>query len=139
MGLPVVVSQQYPKGLGPTVAALESIIPPTAHRFDKVEFSAASGLPPQLIGAKDGRDQWIVCGMETHICVYQTARGLVDRGFQVHVASDAACSRTKQNWKVGKKLIEGAGAVITSTETVVFDLLGRAGTEEFKALSKAIK
>ena len=77
--------------------------------------------------------------METHVCVYQTARGLVERGYQVHVPIDAASSRTKQNWKIGKKLIEGAGAMITSTETIVFDLLGRAGTEEFKALSRAIK
>jgi nicotinamidase-related amidase len=139
LGLPIAVSQQYPKGLGPTVQALESVIPASAHRFDKLEFSAAHGYdkgksPPGL-----ARDQWILCGMETHVCVYQTARALVDRGLFVHVAIDAACSRTKSNFKIGKKLMERAGAVITSTETVVFDLLGRAGTDDFKALSRAIK
>lgn len=139
MGLPVVVSQQYPKGLGPTVSALEAVLPPTAYRFDKVEFSASSGLPPQLIGATTGRDQWIIAGMETHICVYQTARGLVDRGLEAYVVVDAACSRTKLNWRIGCDLIAKAGATVTSTETVVFDLLGRAGSEDFKALSRAIK
>ena len=139
LGLPIVVSQQSPKGLGATVPALESVLPPTAHRFDKVEFSAAAGLPGELIGAKDGRDQWIIAGMETHICVYQTARGIVARGMEAFVAIDAACSRTKLNWKVGRDLIEKAGATVTSTETAVFELLGRAGTEEFKALSRAIK
>lgn len=139
LGLPIVVSQQYPKGLGATVSAVESVLPKTAHRFDKVEFSAANGLPGELIGAKDGRDQWIIAGMETHICVYQTARGIVARGMEAFVAIDAACSRTKLNWKVGRDLIAKAGATITSTETVVFELLGKAGTDEFKALSRLIK
>ncbi len=136
LGLPIVVSQQYPKGLGPTMAPIEDALAGvSAHRFDKLEFSAcASDQFPNV-----GRDQWILAGMETHVCVYQTARGLLDRGHQVHVAADAVCSRTKANWKIGLSLCERAGAVITSTETTVFDLLGRAGTEEFKFLSKAIK
>lgn len=139
LGLPIVVSQQYPKGLGPTLAAIESALPPTAHRFDKTEFSASPGLPAQLIGPKDGRDQWIIAGMETHICVYQTARGLVDRGLNPHVAIDAACSRSKLNWEIGRDLIAKAGATITSTETVLFELLGRAGSDDFKAISRLIK
>jgi len=133
--LPILVSQQYPKGLGPTVAAIESILPPTAQRFDKVEFSAARALPPHPLE----RDQYIIAGMETHICVYQTARGIVARGLNAYVAIDAACSRTKLNWKVGRDLIEKDGARVTSTETIVFDLLGRAGTDEFKAISRLIK
>lgn len=138
LGLPILVSQQYPKGLGQTVAAIESVLPPTAQRFDKVEFSAG-GIDMVHPDARSGRDQFIIAGMETHICVYQTARELVARGFEAFVAIDAACSRTKLNWKVGRDLIERAGATVTSTETVVFELLGRAGTEEFKALSRLIK
>lgn len=134
LGLPVVVSQQYPKGLGQTIEPLAKLLPENAHRFDKVDFSAASQIP--LLA---GRDQWIVTGMETHICVYQTARGIVDRGWQAHVAIDACASRTKLNWDIGRELMAKAGAVVTSTETVVFDLLGCAGTEDFKALSRAIK
>lgn len=131
--LPIVVSQQYPKGLGHTIEPIAKLLPDTAHRFDKTDFSAAHHLPAL------GRDQWIVTGMETHICVYQTARGLVDRGWHAHVAIDACASRTKQNWRIGRDLMSKAGAVITSTETVVFDLLGRAGTEDFKVLSRLIK
>jgi nicotinamidase-related amidase len=131
--LPIVVSQQYPKGLGQTIEPLAKLLPEDAIRFDKADFSAAHLLPAL------GRDQWIVTGMETHICVYQTARGLVDRGWHAHVAIDACASRTKLNWKIGRDLMTTAGAVVTSTETVVFDLLGCAGTEDFKALSRLIK
>lgn len=136
LGLPILVSQQYPKGLGPTVAAIESVLPPTAQRFDKVEFSAGALVQPD---AKNGRDQYIIAGMETHICVYQTARGLVDRGLSAFVAVDAVCSRAKLNWEIGRDLIAKAGATVTSTETIVFELLGRAGTDDFKALSRLIK
>jgi len=145
LGLPIVVSQQYPKGLGPTVEAVQLALAAArssggaVHEFDKLEFSAAACGDFQALAPKLGRDQWILAGMETHVCVYQTARGLLERGSQVHVAIDAAASRTTANWKVGKKLIERCGGVVTSTETVVFDLLGRAGTDEFKALSRAIK
>ena len=141
LGLPIVVTQQYPKGLGPTLRALDDALSgaPQLHRFDKVEFAAGScgeflALAPAL-----RRDQWLVAGMEAHICVYQTARGLVERGNQVHVVADAVCSRTKANWKIALGLAERAGAIVTSTETAIFDLLGRAGSEDFKALSKAIK
>ena len=138
--LPIVVSQQYPKGLGATVAPIEEALDGAgAHRFDKVEFSAEAAPAFGAIATKLSRDQWIVCGMETHVCVYQTLRGLVTRGFQAHVAADAVSSRTKANWKVGLGLAERAGAIVTSTEVCVFDLLERAGSDEFKLLSKAIK
>lgn len=145
LGLPVVVTRQYPKGLGPTVEAVQGALAAArgggagVHEVDKLEFSAAACGEVQALLPALGRDQWILAGMETHVCVYQTARGFVDRGYQVHVAIDACCSRTTQNWRIGHELIARAGAVVTSTETVVFELLGRAGTDEFKALSRAIK
>lgn len=148
LGIPVVVSQQYPKGLGATVAAIETTLAgakPILHRFDKSEFSGAStpefaALVSSSAGVgKLARDQWIVTGMEAHVCVYQTTRDLVARGYQVHVPLDAISSRTKANWRVGCGLIARAGAIPTSTEVCVFDLLGRAGTDDFKALSKLIK
>ena len=137
LGLPIVVSQQYPKGLGPTLPAIEDALAgaPKLYRFDKLEFSAAAA--PEF--PKIDRDQWIVCGMEAHVCVYQTARGLVTRGHDVHVALDAICSRTEANWNVARGLLERTRAIPTSTETVVFDLLERAGSEDFKALSKLVK
>ena len=160
-GMPIAVSQQYPKGLGQTVSAIEEALGAVknapVHRFDKSVFAATAS--DEFKWAVPGnehlqRDQWIVTGMEAHICVYQTARGLASRGLQAHVVSDAISSRTKANWKIGCNLIQrlgdargldatapvaGGGAVLTSTETVVFDLLGRAGTDEFKALSRLIK
>ncbi len=141
MWLPIVVSQQYPKGLGSTLPAIEYALrdAPTLHRFDKMDFSAAGTPDFSALAPKLGRDQWIVTGMEAHVCVYQSARGLVDRGYQVHVACDAIASRTKANFEVGKQLIAKSGATVTSTEVVVFDLLGTAADVEFKALSRLIK
>ncbi|MCX5742092.1 MAG: isochorismatase family protein [Proteobacteria bacterium] len=141
LGLPIVISQQYPKGLGATVPAIEEAVLGAAfvHRFDKVEFSAAMAPPFGAIAAQLKRDQWIVIGMETHVCVYQTARDLAARGFATHVPADAVASRTKSNWRIGLSLARETGAVVTSTEVCVFDLLKRAGSEEFKTLSKAVK
>ena len=141
LGVPIVVSQQYPKGLGPTLPAIEDALrgAPVVHRFDKLEFSAAACAEFAALAPKLGRDQWIVCGMEAHVCVYQTARGLVERDYQVHVVADAVSSRTKANWRIGLDLAARCGAIVTSTEVCVFDLLGRAGSDDFKALSKLIK
>lgn len=137
--MPIVVSQQYPRGLGPTVPAIESALAGVAHvhRFDKLEFAATAcaeltALVPEL-------GTWIVCGMETHVCVYQTARGLVALGCTVHVAADATASRTKASWRTGLALADKAGAIVSSTEACVFDLLGRAGGDDFKALSKLVR
>jgi nicotinamidase-related amidase len=140
LALPIVVSQQYPKGLGGTIAPIEEALAGTnAHRFDKLEFSAAACSTFTALAPKLGRDQWIVCGMEAHVCVYQTARGLVERGYQAHVVADAVSSRTKANWRIGLGLAARSGAIVTSTEVCVFDVLERAGSDDFKALSKAIK
>lgn len=141
MWMPIVVSQQYPRGLGTTVPAIEDALrdAPTVHRFDKLCFSAADAESFTALAPKLGRDQWIVAGMEAHVCVYQSARGLVARGYQVHVAADAIASRTKANFKIGRTLIAEAGALVSSTEVCVFDLLGTAADVEFKALSRLIK
>ncbi len=141
LALPVVVSRQYPKGLGNTLPVVEEGLAGYAdvHRFDKLEFSAAAAPELAALFPKLARDQWIVCGMEAHVCVYQTARGLIARGYQVHVPADAICSRATSNWKIAQGLLERAGAIVTSTEATVFDLLERAGSEDFKALSKVIK
>jgi nicotinamidase-related amidase len=141
LALPIVVSQQYPKGLGATVAGVEDALAGASdvHRFDKLEFSAEQCGAFAALAPRLGRDQWIVCGMEAHVCVYQTARGLVGRGYAAHVCADAVCSRTKANWRVGLELIARAGALVTSTEVCVFDLLERAGNDEFRELSRLVK
>jgi nicotinamidase-related amidase len=93
----------------------------------------------QLVFEQPGQRDWILCGMETHVCVLQTALDLLQRGQNVFVAADAVCSRTKANWRTGLDLMRQAGAVIGSTEIFAFGLLGAAGSETFKKISRLVK
>ncbi|MBI2897092.1 MAG: isochorismatase family protein [Deltaproteobacteria bacterium] len=140
--VPVVVSEQYPTGLGPTISpvstALAAMDPPVLP-LTKLHFSAMGDKQIQERVAAMAVDAWIVAGMETHVCVYQTVRDLVGSGSAAHVVADACLSRTEANWERGLDLMTRAGAVVTSTEVVVFDLLKLAGTEDFKALSKLVR
>ena len=135
LGLPIVASEQYPKGLGPTVAALREAIPGFAAR-EKVSFSCASD---EVVAALQGRRQILVAGMETHVCVFQTVRDLSARGLTPYLCADAVLSRTEEDRRVGLELCRGAGGVVTTVEAALLDLLGRAGTPEFKAVSAAVK
>jgi nicotinamidase-related amidase len=136
--IPVLVTEQYPKGLGHTVEDIRNAIP-DYKPAEKMAFSCCEE-PAFIEEVKDlDRKTVILTGMETHICVLQTCIGLLHNGFDVHLVSDAVCSRTKANWKTGIEFMRDAGAVITSTETVLFQLLNRAGTEEFRTISKRIK
>jgi nicotinamidase-related amidase len=139
--LPVAISEQYPKGLGHTLPVLREAaakVMPPARYLEKVDFSCVeSPLFDQFLGG--GRRTWIISGMETHICVFQTVRGLLERGYKVHVPLDACVSRRKLDWKTGGALMGRLGAVMTTTETVLFDLVKRAQGEEFRALAKLVK
>jgi nicotinamidase-related amidase len=138
LGMPIVVTEQYPKGLGRTVPELHAKLS-SYQPVEKTAFNCC-GEPSFLTEIKKhGRKKVVIAGMETHICVLQTTIGLLKDGFIPHIASDAVCSRTKDNWKTGLGFMRDAGAVITGTETVLFQILGVAGTEEFKAVSKMIK
>ena len=138
LGVPMVVTEQYPKGLGPTVPELRTALE-TAPAIEKMTFDCCG--EPSFAPALDqaGRSTAIVCGMETHICVLQTVLGLLATGMNVHVAADAVCSRNPENTRIALELQRDAGAVITCTETVLFQLLGRAGTPEFKAIQARIR
>jgi len=135
LGVPVVVSEQYPKGLGATVPEVADHLPEGAQPLEKVCFSAtdADGFDLGI------RDQVLLCGIETHVCVSQTAHHLLERGVQVHVARDAVSSRTKENKNLGLKKMEDSGVIVTSVETALFELLGAAGTPEFKAVQALVK
>jgi nicotinamidase-related amidase len=137
LDIPVVASEQYPKGLGATVPSLRALLPSPA--MTKMEFScgASKEIAQAIVSLR--RKQVIVAGMEAHVCVFQTVRDLLRGGFSVFVAQDAICARTEANRSVGLHLAEKAGAVLTSTECVLFDLLGVAGTPEFKELTALIK
>lgn len=139
LGVPVLVSEQYKKGLLDTVPELVGALPEGTRRFEKLEFSAFANAELARAIVETGRSQIIVFGMEAHICVFQTVRDLCHAGFKVHVPHDAVISRDPENMRVGLVLAERAGAVVSATETLLFDLLHRAGTPEFKAVSALVK
>jgi nicotinamidase-related amidase len=134
LGVPIVVSEQYPKGLGETASEVAERLPEGTEPLEKVVFSAADAEGFDL----GGRDQALVCGIETHVCVNQTVLDLLDAGTEVQVAEDAVASRTEENKRIGLHKMERAGATLTSVETALFELLGRAGTDEFKTVQKLI-
>lgn len=138
INMPVMVTEQYPKGLGPTVADIKNALP-FYRPVEKMTFDCC-GQPPFLEELKEHNKRNVVLtGMETHICVLQTCIGLLKGGINVHIVQDAVCSRTRENWKTGVEFMREAGAVVTSTETALFQLLKVAGTEEFKKISQRIK
>ncbi len=136
--IPILLTEQFPRGLGPTLKEIKESLP-AYEPFEKVSFNCCreEGFPTLLAAA--GRKKVLLTGMETHICILQTALGLLEEGYDVHVIQDAVCSRTTNNFQVGIEFLRDAGAVITTTETVLFQILERAGSPEFKVLSKRIK
>ena len=140
--LPVVVSEQYPRGLGPTVASLQEMLgrlAPPPRVVEKLDFSAWAHPDFADRVGSTGRRVWLVGGMEAHVCVWQTVRDLIGAGHKVQVPQDAVLSRTADDKQVGLELMHAAGAVITSTETALFDLVGRAEGVALRALSKLVK
>jgi nicotinamidase-related amidase len=134
IGIPIAISEQYPKGLGETVPEVAEHLPDGVEPLEKVVFAASEAEGFDL----EGRDQVLLCGIETHVCVNQTALDLLASGVEVQVAEDAVGSRSDQNKRVGLHKMERAGAVMTSVETALFELLGRAGTAEFKRVQRLI-
>ena len=138
LGVPVLYTEQYPKGLGHTVEALQELLS-EEKPLEKIAFSccAEESFMEKLRGLN--RNNVLVTGMETHVCVYQTANELIEYGYSVHLVADAVTSRTREDREIGIRCIEKAGAWLKSTEMVIFELLRIAQGEEFKAISKIIK
>ena len=136
MGLPIVVTEQYSKGLGPTIEPVRAALPDGTRTFEKNQFSCAV---PEVIEALGDRKQILLCGMETHVCVFQTARDLLARGLVPYLCADALLSRNAEDKHWGLERARDLGAVVTTAEGALFDLLGRAGTPEFKAVSAAVR
>src|SRR5882724_1597015 len=130
LGIPVLVTEQYKKGLGNTTPAIAAEIAGFA-QMEKVAFSAcgAAGFDEALKMKKVSNV--VLCGIEAHVCVSQTCLDLLDRGFRVYVVADAISSRTAENQRIGIERMRDAGAVIVSAEMVLFELLEKAATEEF--------
>ena len=134
IGIPIIVSEQYPRGLGETMPEVAEHLPEGSEPIDKLCFSAAEA-PGFDLG---GRDQTLVCGIETHVCVNQTVLDLLAEGIDTHVAADAVGSRTASNRELGLHKMERAGAVLTSVETALFELLRRSDAAEFKRVQALV-
>jgi nicotinamidase-related amidase len=140
--IPALVSTQYAKGLGETVAEVAALLAGTEEIvIDKTLFSCfASELFCGALKRLPGqRNTLLLCGMESHICVMQTALGALREGYVVHVASDAVSSRTEWNWKIGLERMRAAGAVISSTEMMIYELMRASSSAAFKELLPHLK
>ncbi len=137
-GMPVVVSEQYRKGLGPTLPRLQEKIA-GCDVLEKLYFDCTRDDALDRKIASVGRKTFVITGIETHVCVFQTALSLLTKGCRVVVASDAVASRRKHDWEYSLRALDRAGAIIYPTETISFMLLEKAGTPEFKKLSPLFK
>jgi nicotinamidase-related amidase len=138
--IPAIVSTQYAKGLGGTVPEIASLLPET-EAIDKNLFSCfGSDVFCTLLKRLPGnRNTLLLCGMESHICVMQTALAALREGYLVHIASDAVSSRTEWNWKIGLDRMRAAGAVISSTEMMIYELMRSSSSPAFKELLPHLK
>jgi nicotinamidase-related amidase len=140
LDLPVMVTTQYSKGLGGTVPEIASLLADVT-AIDKLEFSCfgSDQFRSHLKALPGNHNTVLLCGMEAHICVMQTALGALNEGYLVHVASDAVGSRAESNWNIGLDRMKSAGAVISSTEMMMYELLRCSGTPAFKELLPYLK
>lgn len=138
--IPAVMSTQYAKGLGGTVPEIASLLPET-EAIDKVMFSCfgSESFCSLLKRLPGSRNTLLLCGMESHICVAQTALAALREGYLVHVATDAVSSRTEWNWKIGLERMRTAGAVLSSTEMMIYELMRSSGSAAFKELLPYLK
>src|SRR5579863_7650964 len=137
--IPALVSTQYAKGLGATVPEISSLLPQT-DAIDKTPFSCfGSDAFCAAVKRLPSRNTLLLCGMESHICVAQTALAALREGYVVHVASDAVSSRTEWNWKIGLERMRTAGAVISSTEMMIYELMQSSSSEAFRELLPHLK
>ena len=144
VGVPLIVTRQYPPGLGDVEPALREVAESVAASVpvlwaDKIAFDCFA--EPAFVSALEstGRRQLVIAGMESHICVVQTALSALRTGFEVHVVADACCSRDADSHERALARLGAAGAVITTTESVLYELVGEAGTDEFRALLSIVK
>lgn len=135
---PVIVTEQYPQGLGKTLAEITACMGDHQY-FEKTAFSCC-GATGFMDGLKElKRKQVIVCGIEAHVCVNQTVHDLIQEGYQVHVVADAIASRAPKNKEYGLSKMLSSGAIISCLETALFELLYESGTEQFKSVQRLIR
>ena len=139
LDIPIVATTQYAKGLGEIIPELKTLLPPGA--IDKQVFSCfgSDAFCAAVKRLPDRRTTVLLCGMESHICVTQTALGAFQEGYLVHVAADAVSSRTERNWQIGLDRMRAAGCVISSTEMMIYELLRSSGTDAFRKMLVYLK
>lgn len=139
LGVPVLVTEQYPKGLGRTAGEIRAVLPEGSEPIEKTAFSSCgAGEFVARLEAACAR-QVLLCGVEAHVCVNQTAHDLLARGYQVHLLADCVSSRAEQNRRVGVEKMLRSGVIPSSTELALFELMRDARHEQFKAIQKLIK
>lgn len=136
--IPVIITEQYPKGLGETIPAVKENIS-NAKFFEKAAFNALFDMDLVSLLKNSGRKQIILCGIETHICVHQTASSLIENGYEVHIAKDICGSRTLDEYITAIKYMRNYGVHIKSTEMILFELLKSARNPKFKEIQNLIK
>jgi nicotinamidase-related amidase len=136
--IPIIITEQYPQGLGTTISEITSLLS-DIKRLPKVSFSCCDDENFLRELKIIGRRQILVSGIEGHVCIYQTVVDLIKLGYEVYVVTDAVSSRTPENRQIAFNLMDKAGAVLTSTETVLFELLKFAHGEKFKAINQIVK
>ena len=137
--VPILVTEQYPKGLGHTLQELLDTLGPGVEPLPKVTFSCCAVGAFRARLQATGARHVVLTGIEAHVCVLMSALDLIALGYTVHVAADAVTSRTQANWRLAMNQLRQAGAVVTATESVLFQLLGEADTEEFRELARLIR
>jgi nicotinamidase-related amidase len=139
LGVPFVVTEQYPKGLGHTASEIRAVLPDDFEPIEKTAFSSCGAQEFVARLEQAGARQILLCGIEAHVCVNQTAHDLLARGYQVHLLTDCISSRAEQNKRVGVEKMLRSGALPSSTELALFELMRDARHEQFKAIQKLIK
>ena len=138
LDLPMLVTLQNPEKMGDTVPEVKELLPP-AEPVGKMSFSCCGDVTFNRRLSALGRRTVILTGIETHVCVSQTAHDLLMQGYTVHVPGDAVCSRKEADWLAGLEKMRQSGVIVTSTEAVIFELLACAGTDEFREVLKLVK
>jgi isochorismate hydrolase len=138
LNLPIYFTEQYPKGLGPTVGSITEALG-ELKPFDKMSFSCSGAEELFNDFKKKNLSQIVVCGIESHVCVQQTVLDLIENNFQVSMVADAVSSRKEVDYKISLERIRTHGAEVTTTEAILFELLNVCGTDQFRAISKIVK
>ncbi|MEP7270309.1 MAG: hydrolase [Acidobacteriota bacterium] len=139
LNVPILVTEQYPKGLGHTVEEVRLKLPAGTKPIEKMSFSACGVQEFDTQLRERHIEQVVVCGIEAHICVSQTAHDLLARGYQVHIVADAIGARLERNREIALRKLICSGAIIASVEMALFELCGTAGTPAFKTIQNLVK